>query len=282
MRHITNDLSAEQRQALGDFDATAAQLAADAVPQPTPEQTLKLIEQLRPLAPAQATLRSDRSPPALNLNTWLWLARSQALLLDAGFWWACAGVMLLGLLVGALGGGGTLALGFVLLAPLLAAVCVIYAFWPATHTLWELERASPTQPLQLLYARLGLVLVCNSVLAGVLLLMIEMHEPRLTLWRLLLLWLGPMLLLVGAALYTSVRWGNLAGIAAPLCIWAGSVTVGWQALVRPRMAETDELLTWALPLLNTSNALLYGSLVALAGGMLLLLQSGRAAVAVAR
>src|ERR687894_312340 len=116
------------------------------------------------------------------------------------------------------------------LRPLVAAR-VAYVFRPATRTIWEWERCCPVRPLELLYVRLGLIVASNIAVAGLILSVVSAETPGLLLWRLILAWLGPLLGLAGLALYISVRWGSLAGVAAPLTIWAALIVLGWQALV---------------------------------------------------
>ncbi|MCU0493185.1 MAG: hypothetical protein MUD01_16490 [Chloroflexaceae bacterium] len=266
------ELSPEERAELGSLEPLVARLAASESAPPSATDTARLVAQLRPLVAGRATPLP--APPAVGVGQWLRLARAQLWLVGHGFWWASAGVLLLGLAVGLLASGGALAVAFVLLAPLLAAGCVAYAFRPATRTMWELEQAAPVSLLELLYVRLAMVLLWNLALASLLLTLIAVQEPRLLLWRLLLLWLGPLLGLTGVALFATVRWGGLAGALLPLGLWALGMGLGWQYLAE-RLAVEAQFLDGLLALLLSSDTLLASALAALVAGLVLLVQSGR-------
>lgn len=275
--NIAGDLSAAQQTELGDLEPLLARLAAESAPKPGPDETTRLLEHLRPLVAARAAPLPEWSQPEQNgVRVWLWLAWSQRSLFDMAFWWSCAGVLLVGLLVAWLGGGKLFAGGFVVVSPVLAAICVAYAFRPDARTLQELERISPVGPLELLYARLGLVLACNLLLACIAWSAIWVQEPRLVVWRLIVAWLGPMLLLAGAALYTAVRWGSVASVVAPLGVWAGLITLGVQVSDIP--TSQRDTLGILLDRLNLSNSLVIGALLALTIGVLLLRQGGQIAL----
>lgn len=277
--NIAADLSVEQQTELGDLDPLLTALAADEAPQPSPGETTRLLAQLRPLVAARATpLPEWLEPQETGVRAWLRLAWSQTSLLETPFWYASGGMIVLGLLLGVAGGGGLLALMFLFLSPVLAAAGVAYAFRPATRTLWELEQAAPIRPLELLYARLALIFAGNVALACAVLSVVWMGVPGLVVWRLIVAWLGPMLFLAGTALYTSVRWGSVAGIAVPLSIWAGLITLGWQELADRMRPAGLNLIDVLLPLLSASDGLLAGSLAALIAGVLLLRQGGRLAL----
>lgn len=275
--NIAGDLSAAQQAELGDLEPLLRRLADDVAPAPRQEETARLLEQLRPLVAARATPPEWSRPDQYSLRAWPRLAWAQTALLDTAFWWACGGVLALGLLVGLIGHGGWLALAFIFLSPVLAAAGVGYMFRPAARTIWELEQVCPIRPLELLYTRLALIFACNMAFAIMALSVVWAETPGLILWRLILAWLGPLLGLAGVALYASVRWGSFAGIAAPLTLWAGLITLGWQALVeRTPTTRLDPVVV--LPPLLLSNRLLLGALAALIAGVLLLGQGGRLAL----
>src|SRR5688500_2053685 len=100
--NIARDLPAARQAELGDLEPLLARLAADVAPEPRPDETAQLLDHLRPLVAARAAPLPEWSQPRPGLATWLALARAQAWLADATFWWACAGVLLLGLLAGLL------------------------------------------------------------------------------------------------------------------------------------------------------------------------------------
>lgn len=265
---LTNGLDESQRQALGDLRRLADFLESDALPDPGKEEHTRLLAALEPY------LHGSTVPQPRNLGNGLRLARGQFVLFESSFWLAGALVLLLGLIMTALDGRELLPLAFVLFAPLLAASGVAYAFRPETRTLGELERLTATSAAELLYIRLALVLAFNLLIALLLLLLIWLEGPQVTLWRLALAWLGPMLALAGLALYATLRWGSLAGTILPLCLWGSLVLLGWrEALLK--VAEGMRPSAWLLLEISHSDPVLIGSILACLAGPGLLLLAGR-------
>lgn len=269
---LAADLSPEEREQLGDLGPLAGQLARYDAPEPPEADTATLIARLAPTVAARTETKPaafwDDIPANGGVN-WLALARAQLALVDPSAFWAAGLVFALGLLVTALGRGGLLALGFTLGAPILAAAGVAYAFRPAGRTLGEIERLSPVSLLELLYVRLGLVLSANLVLTLALLALTWVEMPRLILWRLLLLWLGPMLGIAGAALVVAARWGTLPGIAVPLGLWSVIGFIAWRAATTPP-ASGPLTATVILDRLSHMPAVMFGALLLLVTGVLLL------------
>ncbi|MCL5676292.1 MAG: hypothetical protein M1602_00090 [Firmicutes bacterium] len=131
-----------------------------------------------------------------------------------------------------------------------------------------------------MYARLGLVLAFNLALSLGVLDVIWLQEPRIVLWRLVVLWLGPMLGLAGVALYTAVRWGAIAGTAVPMVLWTATLygVVTWSAARSLDTSNFAQLADSLMPVISQSNGLLAGALAALVAGLLLLRQGGRLAM----
>jgi hypothetical protein len=209
--------------------------------------------------------------PRRGVRAWVRLARAQIELLEPPFWWSSLLLSALGLCL-ALGYGSTAAiLCLVLLSPLIASAGVAYLFRPATHTLWELERLSPVQPFELLYARLALILLMNIALAIALLLVVWSHNTQMILWRLLLIWFGPMIGMSGIALFCSVRWNTIAGVIAPIAVWVGLIVVGWRDTILSTTPTTAALVSQ----IDTSNVLLLSASMVLILGLWLFYESGR-------
>jgi len=265
---LVNGLDEDQRQSLGDLSRLAHFLETDKLPGPGKEESARLLEALEPYLP-DATAPRTR-PPA----NWLRLARSQFVLFEGSFWLSGALILLLGLLMAAVNGRELLPLAFVLLSPLLAAAGVAYAFRPETRTLGELERLTATRPVELLYTRLALVLAFNLLTSVLLLLLIWLEGSQVVLWRLVLVWLGPMLALTGLALFTTIRWGALVGTLLPLGLWGSLVLLGWREAFY-HIAEGMTLTSWLLVEVSYSSPVLMGSLMASLVGMGLLILAGR-------
>lgn len=252
-------------------------MAGYVAPRPGEEETARLLTRLRPLVAARAGANPSPAGAAdAGVRHWLRLAWSQTRFLEAPFWWAGGLVIGLGILVTLVARGGTGPALFVLVSPVLAAAGVAYAFRPAARSLWEIEKASPVRPLELLYARLGIVLAFNLVLSLLLLAVVAAQEPRAVLWRLVFAWLGPMLVLAGSALYSSVRWGAIAGAGVPAILWAGLLTLGSRSVGQGGGGLLPApTLDWLLPVISQSNSVAGLSLMLAVLGLALMRQGGR-------
>lgn len=255
-----NDLTPEQRAELGDLQPVYERLAAYDAPEPDHD---RLLATLKPLLAQPPVVKPGR----FGWHDWLRLAWAQTALLEMPFWGASVLLTLLGLALGVGYGGATAALCLFFLSPLIAVGGVAYIFRPATRTLWELERLSRYQPFELLYARLVVILLLNIALALVLLLLIWAQGVQIVLWRLLLIWFGPMIGLMGTALFCSVRWNALAGIIVPMALWSLMIVLGWRESIFTA-AET-------IARVATSNTMPLLAAVALVGGLALIVESGR-------
>jgi len=265
---LTEGLDEAQRQALGDLSALAQFLETDTAHDPGP------VEQARLLAALQPYLSVSTAPKPRQWGGWLRLARGQFALFESSFWLAGLLVLLLGLFLTALDGRELLPLAFVILAPLLAAAGVAYAFRPETRTLGELERLTASSAVELLYTRLALVLAFNLLISLLLLLLIWLDGPQVVFWRLALAWLGPMLAMAGLALYATVRWNSLVGAIFPLSLWGSLVFLGWREAVI-RAAESMTPAAWLLLGISRSDPVLIGSIMACLVGLGLLALAGR-------
>jgi hypothetical protein len=263
-KRLVDGLDAARQAELGDLSAVEALLQSYDAPQPDTAYTSRLLANLEPFL--------AQSPQKNGLVHWRRLARSQARLLEKHFWLASGLVFVIGLLLALLDGEGALAVLFVFLSPAAAAAGVAYAFRPETRTLWELEKISPTHPLELLYVRLALIIGFNSLLTLLVLGIAWWQGPQLVLWRLLLAWLGPMLALAGTALYVTVRWGSVAGIAAAMGAWAAAVSIGWWRALHE--AAGTGMVLWLLERIAGSDLLAVIYLALLLSGLYLLKAAG--------
>jgi hypothetical protein len=270
---IEDDLSPQQRHELGDLQPLVVRLEQYKITEP---DTTRLLAQLTPLLEKQRTEASSPLPVFLRrgLRHWLRLAWSQISLLEAPFWWSSAFIMLIGMLLGIGIGGAAATLGLLVLSPLIAVAGVAYLFRPATRTLWEFELLSQVQPLELLYTRLALILSMMGTLTTILLLVVWMQGLQIVLWRLLLIWLGPMLGVVGIALFCSVRWNNYAGVIVPLLLWGTLILVGWRDTVIATAVDMPNA-GIIIAHFNMSNTIPMLAAAALVAGVFLIYQSGR-------
>lgn len=284
---LVSGLDDKQRRSLGDLSTVVAYLENCPAPEASVQEQARLLsallpylEETAPKNPEEGMPAGQYAPqPAFSLRGWLRLAWSQAVLLEKPFWWSNGLVMLLGLALAALRTDSLLVVVFAFLAPILAAAGVAYAFRPATRSLWELEKISPTGTLELLYARLALVIGFNLALSLALLGVVWFQAPNILLWRLLAAWLGPMLALAGLALYTTLRWGPAAGAILPLGLWGGLTFLGWrQAIERSAESGLADPAEWLAVQVGHSEPLLLFYLAACLLGLALLYQAGRLAL----
>jgi len=266
---IEHDLSSDERDELGNMQTVFEHLEQYDIAEP---DTARLLSALTPLL-AQST-KSVTTLPRRGVREWLQLTWAQMILLEAPFWGSSLLIVMIGIVLGLHFSGAEGTLTLLLLSPLAAAAGVAYLFRPATRTLWEFEQLSHVQPLEFLYARLSVILLLNGLVAALLLIFVWTDELQIVLWRLLLIWLGPMISVTGIALYCSVRWNNFAGVIAPLLTWGALIALGWR----------DTVLTTAIDLPDASTILVHFNLsstipllaaVALTLGLILIYESGR-------
>lgn len=270
---IDHDLSPEQRDELGNVQPLLQHLEQYNVPEP---DTAKLLASLTPMLKQrlEAETLTIQTLPQRGFRDLLRLAWAQMALLEAPFWWSSLLLTLIGFLLGISYGGGAVALCLMLLSPLIAVIGVAYLFRPATRTLWELEQLSQVQPLEFLYARLALILMLNAIMAVFLLFFVWTQGIQIILWRLLLIWIGPMLGLTGIALFCAVRWNAIASLVMPMAAWGGLVLVGWRETIlvmSPDLPNAAEIIAR----LNLSNTIPLLALVLLVVGVVLVYEAGR-------
>lgn len=158
----------------GGEEEFPARLAAWTAPEPTPEETGRLIARLEVAvwgeAGAQrAVEQRAKEQPAQAERTgwrlddwWPWLMlRGQARVVRQEIWLASALVMALGLLVALAGRAG---LPLTLAAPLVAALGIAFLYGPDDGGLLEVELVAPAAAQLVLLARLALVFAFNLLL----------------------------------------------------------------------------------------------------------------------
>lgn len=283
--NLERDLTEAQRGELGDLGAVTKLLVSYEVADPTPSETAMLLAKLKLVLAERTAPEPIESPLApsrtISSQAWLGVARAQIELLPPGFWLAGVAVGTLGLFVGFAAGAEWSITLILLLAPLLAAGGVAYAFRPETCGLEELERISVVGPLELLYIRLGVVLAFNGGISAALMIALGLGGMDVVqFWRLGLVWLGPMIGLAGLALYISVRWHTLAGTIVPLGLWAGTIVFGWREIVArvewdPATSLYRAVATWLIAQINNSDGLLLAAGMVLIVGLLLIQQAGQ-------
>jgi hypothetical protein len=110
-------------------------------------------------------------------------------------------------------------------APLLAAAAVAFAYGPGADPAHEVVAASPLSPVQALLVRLAAVLAANSLLAGAADLLLDGDGPPAG-------WLLPMTAAALLAVVVASRWMPAVGAAAGMGGWL-LVLAGWKLSHQP-------------------------------------------------
>ncbi len=202
---------------------------AEEMPTPTMAETDRLIQRLRPLAPAPSDIRRAlaRYPatPWKECRTLLALARIQVRICRPAFWGSSGVIALIGLFA-ALGGGIPNALVLYVAGPLLGYLGVAIAFRGATLCLIECELACPPSPRQLGLARLVLVLgydLALGLLGSALLCRWDGNGLR----TIALHWLAPLLLVAGLGFALSLRLPLPLATGSSYAIWLNALLLFW-------------------------------------------------------
>jgi hypothetical protein len=112
-----------------------------------------------------------------------------------------------------------------LVAPLVAAAAVAFAYGPAVDPAYEAVAATPLSPVRALLVRLAAVLVANTVLAGAVDLAFGDGGPRAG-------WLLPMTAAALLAVLVASRWSPGVGAAAGMGAWL-LVLLTWRVSQQP-------------------------------------------------
>jgi hypothetical protein len=112
-----------------------------------------------------------------------------------------------------------------LVAPLLAAAAVAFAYGPGADPAHEVVAASPLSPVQALLVRLAAVLAANSLLAGAADLLLDGDGPPAG-------WLLPMTAAALLAVVIASRWTPMVGAAAGMGGWL-LVLAAWRVSDQP-------------------------------------------------
>jgi hypothetical protein len=278
-RCLTAGLDPEQQTELGDLSQLESALYSYETLEPATNSE-QLLACLQPFL-SQNTVTSEvaaaqNTTVSSNITQtgwryWLELAQSQLSLVDGTFLWASALLLGVGVIL-SFSSEGVVAATFALLSPVLAVAGTAYIFRPEAKSLREFELLSAVSPLELLYARVLLILTYNAGLSLTLILIAWSQDTQLALWRLLLVWFGPMLGLTSIALYASLRWNMKVGIIAPMSLWASLIFLGW----RETVSETNSMISlfdiYSLAV-TQSDILLIASMLGIIIGLVLIHQS---------
>lgn len=210
-----------------DLLPTLSRLAEWQAPRPEPAETRRLLARLATelpvLSPVRQVIREHRQRPRV-----FWLlttARAQVSLFGPGFWLVSALITLAGAMVvlSKIIPGQEVVLRAS--GPLLAYLGTLVAFRGRGARVLELELVCPPSPLQLVVARLVIVLGYDVVLGLGLSLVLWAggagHVLALT-----LSWLMPLLLVAGLALLLSLRFSTWTAASLAYVSWLIVMTIG--------------------------------------------------------
>lgn len=207
----------------------------------SPDDRRRLLAALEPLLPTSSPVREALAAQAARQpSSLLWLfalvrtVRAQVSLLHPSFWLASAAITLLGIYLELSRLEGDSIIFLQALGPLLAYLSIGTAFRGVGLRTLEFELACPPSPVQLVFARLLVVLgydVCLGLCVGAGL----WHFAEASFIAVTLQWLMPLFFVAGVALILSLRLSS--GMAAALAyagwlIGLGLLTVWTQLTAR--------------------------------------------------
>ena len=188
------------------------QLPAWSAPAPTAAETDRLVRRL-----------TAALPPAKQRQSWssaFWLLRAQLRIVQQEIWIASALVMTLGLFVtlAQQADASVEALPFVLIAPLVAALGIVFLYGPAAEPALEIELAAPVSPRLIVLTRLLLVFAFDLALGLIGSAALVVASGAWTLWPLVDMWLAPMAFLASLAFLLAMLTGDPL-IGAGVCLF---------------------------------------------------------------
>lgn len=218
---------------------------------PSVEDTNQLIQSLKPVF-SQRGLRVTEgkrfrdkmaeTPYNKGIPAIIALVGVQMSLMGSGFVIVTVAFLILGLLVTNVIGDGSSKF-LITASPFLGLLTLCYEQRAQLYKVEEMEQTCRYSPAQIDTARMVVVLGYNMVLGMVATLLLNSFYT-VVIWNLMMNWLAPLLLIVGIALFTSLKFGITGG-----CIIAGAV---WTAQVT--LADGTSFLHLLLPSLTKGSA----------------------------
>jgi len=215
---------------------------------PSVEATNQLVQTLKPMFIQQkvagrqqqrfrdivASTRQSNAVPAI-----LQLIGTQTTLMSKGFVLLTIAFLMAGLLLANLFQSDSSSL-LIIASPFLGLLTLSYEYRAQMYMVEEIEASCCYSPAQVATARILVVLSYNVILCTVATVTIE-PTYNIVFWNLMLNWLAPLLLMLGVALFTSLKFGITSG-----CIMAGALWVAQITLV-----NGESFLHFLLPSLST-------------------------------
>jgi hypothetical protein len=211
---------------------TMEQLDQYTVTAPSANSTEKLIASLKPILQKQPSLAQEGikvTPTPLGTGRYrklpavLQLVQPQAMLLSRWFVLVSVLVLIVGLAFTKAVNGNMLRF-LANASPVLGILTVFYEFRAKLSGTSELEAACPYSPAQLAAARLVVVLGYDTLLCLVATPFVSYYQGQM-LWRVIVSWFAPLLLVLGIALAVSLRFGIVGGCLIATTVWALQLVV---------------------------------------------------------
>lgn len=198
---------------------------------PPMEATKQLIQQLKPIL-AQETAsvkREERFKEILanaqrsnSLPVILQLVGPQTALMSEWFVVGTIVFLILGIMLSS--SFETNSLRFLIaVSPFLGLLTLLHEYRAQIYKVEEMEAACRYSPAQVATARIIVVLGYNVVLGTTGTLLIG--SANIVIWKLIINWLGPLLLILGIALAASVKLGVLGGCMTAATVWLAQLTL---------------------------------------------------------
>lgn len=244
-------------------------------PEPAPGETDRLVAALSALVDGpKTTFAAELTQVWTRRQGWLTgtlaAVQPQVRVLARPFWLSSAALVAIGLplLSPQLLASFSLDLSYgaflLLIAPLLAALGVAYAFRETGTGVAEVELTCAITPAQLVLGRLFWVTAYDALLLSAASLLSSSLEPGIQLGLLVLGWLTPMLLLSLGVLALSLYVPLWIGTGTALALWALVLGVLLRGRGLPMAALTDETVLLPIAVVGAVGALLIVGLTAAA------------------
>lgn len=200
--------------------------------QPSREDTDQLIETLRPVF-IQEKAKVKQGPRFKDvlavecqnngISELLPLIEAQAILMGRGFIMLTIAFIIIGVLLVNAGKGDSPQF-LIIAAPFWGLITIFYEYRAQIYKMEELEAACHYSPARVAAARLLVVLSYNMILCTAATLIIGSFYG-INLWGLILNWLSPLLLMLGVALFASLKLGITGGCTLAGALWTAQVTL---------------------------------------------------------
>ncbi len=199
---------------------------------PSMEDTNQLIQSLKPVFIKEnaairqgprfrdvvANARQNNAVPII-----LQLIESQTILMSRGFIFLTIALFVIGLLLANLFQSDSPRF-LIIASPFLGLLTLFYEYRSQIYTVEEIEASCFYSPAQVATARILVVLSYNLMLCTVATVIIG-PAYNIVFWNLMLNWLAPLLLMLGVALFTSLKFGITGGCMMAGALWTAQITL---------------------------------------------------------